>query len=503
MSEQRSGGQPPPEGTSGGALPAYPVRAGRRRRGPLLTGVAVAVAAVLGATTFALASSAGDPPADPEAAVEALFAAVEDRDVLGVLDSLAPAERASLQPFVEDLAEELKRLDVLSDDLELGSVDGFELDVRDLTLSSRELAEGIAVVSIDGGALSTTVRPEEVPLGDVVREWIGDAGGGLDEVTTTTDLVDGERVELVVVEDDGWHVSLGYTLAEAARVAAGAPLPDFGAGVAPAGADSPEGVVEAVVQAGTELDVERLIALLAPGEASALHDYAPLFLPEAEAAIAEVRAATSFDISVDDLQTEVERDGDVASVRITAFAVSGQIDGEPFSVSSDGECVHVSAAGIDEEQCPGDLGATAGPLPGLNEESALVVVEVDGVWYLSPVRTVTEGALAFLGILEPQDLRDPQAAVSRLLGGAGPFAPGMGLGAPELDGGAPDDAELEGWGAEVDGSDELEGFEDGGSGDRFAACAEAYAKVPAEASAEAWEQADADFDQCLEEAGAG
>jgi hypothetical protein len=435
----------------------------------------VGVAAVLGAATFALASSADEGAAGPEEAVEALFAAVEDRDVVGVLDSFAPGERAAFQPVVEDVVDELRRLEVLADDLELDGVAGFELDVRDLALSSRELADGIAVVTVEGGTMTTTVRPDEVPLGDFVRELLDGSAEGLDEATTTSDLIEGDPVELVVVDDDGWHVSLGYTLAEAARVAAGAPLPDFGAGVEPAGADSPEGAVEAMVAAAVALDLEAVIALLPPGAASALHDYAPLFLPDAEAAVAELRSSAEVDVTLDRLDTDVTRDGDDASVAVTGFAVSGSIGGEPFSASFDGECLSLDTGGDTVEQCVDDVEAGAGLADGaLGEGSGMVVVEVDGAWYLSPYRTVADAGLAVLALVEPGDLRDPEAFATRLFGGVNPFA--LGFATPGL-------------------------FGPGGEGaDPFAGCAAIYEDLAAEATDGEWAEAEAAFEACLEQA---
>ena len=47
--------------------------------------------------------------------------------------------------------------------------------------------------------------------------------------------------EIVVVDDDGWHVSVQHTVAEAARKAAGLAPPDFAAPLVPVGAESPRG----------------------------------------------------------------------------------------------------------------------------------------------------------------------------------------------------------------------------------------------------------------------
>ena len=94
-----------------------------------------------------------------------------------------------------------------------------------------------------------------------------------------------DTATLVTIKDgDGWHVSLWYSVAEAARKDAGKPAPEFGQGVEAKGADSPEAAVEELFASMGTLDVRRMIELTPPDEMAALHDYAPLFLDDAEAA---------------------------------------------------------------------------------------------------------------------------------------------------------------------------------------------------------------------------
>jgi hypothetical protein len=69
---------------------------------------------------------------------------------------------------------ELSRLEVLSEDVDLGSVSGVELEVEGLELESEELGEGVAVVRVVGGTITSTLDPEEVPIGDFVRDLMED-----------------------------------------------------------------------------------------------------------------------------------------------------------------------------------------------------------------------------------------------------------------------------------------------------------------------------------------
>ena len=463
----------------GTSLPPYAAGPARRRSGAFL-GVAVGTVLALGAGAFAVASLADDGHGSPEAAVEALFAAVEDRDVLGALDTMAPGEREVYQPFVEDAVGELQRLQVLSEDLDLGDVAGFEVDVEGLTLESEVLGDGIAVVRLTGGTITSSVDPRQVPVGSFVRELMDDPDSGvaLEPVTSTEDLAADEPVEIVVIDDGGWHVSLHYSIAEAARKEAGAPLPAFGAGVAPDGAASPEEAVRALVEASVDLDVRRAIALLPPGEMSALHDYAPLFLDDAEQAVADLRAESDFEVSIDALDMTSEVDDGVGHVTVTAFAASGRVDGEAFSVAYDGECLSVTAEGEVEEVCTDDPATGPGGLAAelADVELTVLTVERDGAWYVSPTRTLLEYGLVVLRALEPADLEDPAAFLEEGFG----LAPMLfGLGAVEEVGSS------EGAAVPTD--------------DPYAECGMIYEDLAPDATDEEWAAADDAVERCYDE----
>jgi hypothetical protein len=85
--------------------------------------LAVTVGAVIVALGFAVYNFAGASggASSPEAAVDQLFTAIDNEDVIGVVTALSPGEREVLKPGVEDLTAELQRLGVLSD-FDLGAV---------------------------------------------------------------------------------------------------------------------------------------------------------------------------------------------------------------------------------------------------------------------------------------------------------------------------------------------------------------------------------------------
>ena len=150
---------------------------GRPRRSRLLVGAAAAaVVAVGGAGIFAVANMSGSTvggAATPDELGVEFLSAVENEDVLGVIDVLVPGERDSLgQPFVE-LVSELQRLDVLAP-TDLSQISGIDIELSGETVQVRPTnvpdivnvdMRADVVVSIDGA---------ELPIGDLITDNMPD-----------------------------------------------------------------------------------------------------------------------------------------------------------------------------------------------------------------------------------------------------------------------------------------------------------------------------------------
>jgi hypothetical protein len=398
-------------------LPVYEEarRPNRRKR--------VAIAAAAGAGLLLLpfagyvAVSAGSDSGGaetPEAAVQALFDAIGDEDVLGVMDTVLPGERRSLGEPLQDIVDELGRLEILSDDLDLGDVPGLDLEFTDLELATDQVADGIAVVALTGGTVEGEVVLEELPLGDLLLD-LGFDGEQPSGTERASDPV-GDDVRIATVEEDGrWYVSLWFTVAEAARTEAGAPAPDPAQAIEPSGSESPDDVLDDLLAAASALDLEGVLAMLPPSEARALHVYAPLFLADAQAALDEARGTSGLSFAIEASEYEVDRDGDRATVIPTAFDLRVAADGEEITASVADGCATVEVAGEAEEACAGDPAdalADAGleDLPALSGLSDLdvgfEVVEEEGRWYLSPTATLLQPFVAVLQALDADAVED-------------------------------------------------------------------------------------------------
>jgi hypothetical protein len=425
-------GAPLPEPDLAGATIVDPVAPGelqRPRRSKLvLGGAVVAVLAVGAAGVFAVsrfngatAGGAGDPT---ELGTQ-LLTAIENEDVLGMVDVLAPGERDLFREPMIDMVNELVRLEVLAPEADLAKIAGVDIELDRETVTARQ-TNVPDIVNVDLSAEATsTVDGETVPIGDLITDNLdADAVAeirGTDE-TTTEEF----EVSLTAVEQDGrWYFSLFHTAAEELRGGI-EPEPDIPAeGIGADGADSPEAAVDSLLDRIESLDLAGMIRILNPGEAAALQRYAPLFLAEAEAALAEV----PIELEITDRQFRVEGDGDQRTVLIDGLTISGRVDEQgtdqdvEFEVSIEGTCTRAVFADETFEACAGD----AASMPEVDEflaeatdvrafvdalGRALADIEPiglelrshDGRWFVSPTATVTESVLAVLRALDRQEL---------------------------------------------------------------------------------------------------
>jgi hypothetical protein len=383
-----------------------------RRRVRAIVAATTAVAVLAGGIAFGVSRLASADGADsPEAAVRQFFDAITKRDMVGVLDALPPGERESLKEPLLELTSELKRLGVLSNTFELSSVSGLDLSIANLTLKTDDVRPDLAVVEITGGSLTTAVDMSKVPFGSLIDDIAFGGKRPTDTNTTTSDMAAGNNVRLATVKQGGgWHVSLWYSIAEAARKSSGLPIPALADAVAAIGTDTPDAAVKELVAAALNFDVRRIIELTPPDEARALHEYAPLFLDHAQQSAQKFKKDNAVSISLDKLETSVTGSGSTRQVAITAFAVSGSTAGGAFSVAHDGTCTTFTFPGNAKptKTCVTDakakldtlgLGALSS-LATLDKTLGITVVEVDGHWYVSPTRTSLE---LFVGMLRPLD----------------------------------------------------------------------------------------------------
>ncbi|MDG2113431.1 MAG: hypothetical protein P8N02_12550, partial [Actinomycetota bacterium] len=264
--------------------------------------VGLMIAALVGVMTLRSNTSASAGGDSPEDAVSSALEALSDEDIIGAAEMLLPTERRSLVEPMLQIVDELKRLEVLDPALGMSDLAGVDLDFTDVQYEVEELTEDLAYVRLVGGQTSAAFDPAALPLGRLVLDYAApeDLGEATHEITAIEASDDG----IAVVRRDGrWYVSLGYSIAEAGRRDADLPLPDPTQALAPRGAISAEGAVESMLRAAVDLDVRRVLELLSPDETEAVHDYASLFLPQAEAEAGRTRKQ----MKLDEISVELNR----------------------------------------------------------------------------------------------------------------------------------------------------------------------------------------------------
>lgn len=294
----------------------------RRRAAGIGATIAVLIGGV-GISTVAFQGASNPGGADsPEEAVEEFADALEREDVLGMIDVALPEEVSALRAIFEDATREVERVGILDESFSLDAVAGIDVAIPGLTLTTENLASDLAVVTATGGIVNTTFDPALFPLGSIVREVVGD------ELAVNQQSVQlsepGRTVMLATVARDGrWYVSLGFTLAEYARLAAGVDFPPPTT-IERAGVESPEAAALTFYERLAALDLEGALATMAPGEGDALLRYSPLFIPQAEAAI-EGGRADGLTVSISGLEFETSRSGARRTLVPVTFVVEGTV----------------------------------------------------------------------------------------------------------------------------------------------------------------------------------
>ncbi len=325
--------------------------------------VAVALVALVAGLAFAgftFASSSGGA-ATPELAVERFFAAIAAGDPVGVVETLAPAERAALQGPSADILGHLGRAGLLPS---AGSVPGRGVTVTVDAIGLRRAGQDGTAIAVD--VVAGRLQADLTGVGDDAK-LAASAGLGLDlsEPLRRDFALDPARI--VTVQDQGrWYVSALGSLAprgssitnrDPGAATAEDAVRDLLAGLA---ADDQDAVRARIVQeAGGPivLGADALFPFRQPGRPSIGRTITIRQLELTSEGDDEIRRVRVTRL-VAELVTDVHR------AEITAadgcFTVVYRFDGEdPFAT------YRTCAGGVSEVRIP--LGQASGLLAGLDQ----------------------------------------------------------------------------------------------------------------------------------------
>lgn len=412
---------PPPTGYGPTADPgdAQPP-AGGRSRGKVVA-LVVGVAALVAAGVFAATRLGGDEAAggaeSPEAVGAGFLQAIEDEDVLGMIDLLLPGERETLRGPATELVDELRRLGVLSDEASLSEVGGVDLRIEDEEITVEPTnVDDIANVRMSGTTVGS-VNGEDLPIGDLITDNFPELDPSeIDEDEASEAF---EDVQVTAVRKDGrWYLSAFYTAAEGARTLMatdGDEVEIPTEGLTPTGGDSPEDAFDAFLDGIEGLDLTAIMASLNPNEFEALQRYAPLFVEEGQDELDQAEVA----ISLDEADYETSVDGDTATIDLTYLSGELTAEGESASFTWEGGCLTLEIpdeepvnscevlAETSETEIPPefeDIARTITDAFADYDNPGIVMKRVDDIWYLSPMATSAEQFLAFVQALDRDEI---------------------------------------------------------------------------------------------------
>jgi hypothetical protein len=292
---------------------------GRGRR----AGLIAAVAALIGAggfTTYSFLGASNDGgAATPEEAVTTFVSAMEQEDVLGMIDVTLPEEVSALRAAIDSVSADAKRVGLLGDDFDTGRVQGIDVSVNDLGLDTNFLEGGLAVVTAKSGTISASFHPQNFSFGAKLRELVGNGDRVSTAEANLANLT--SPVAVMTVERDGrWYVSVEYTLAEFIRQSNGWEVPGP-VSRAPVGFDSPEAAATGFYDRLAALDLQSAIDTFAPGE-DAMAWLAQSWMTDAQATMERARA-NGWSVAISGLTYEIIGEGAQLTMQPTTFSAQG------------------------------------------------------------------------------------------------------------------------------------------------------------------------------------
>jgi hypothetical protein len=404
-----------------------PPQPSHSNRGKLIASVAAVVVLAGGgtATYLALSSSERSGASSPTAAVQNVVTDLQQSDLLGVLDDLAPGERDALANAARSDIDSLKNLGVLSPDASGSSISGVSVRTSGITYGRAvPINDHVEVVPITGGSVDVSVDAAKLPF---TQQILSTMTGGQHRFSRHAQIPRGVRIATEKV-DGRWYTSLFYTIADSA---AHHRIPTPADEIPARGAATPEDAVLSFVRAAMRRDYRGVIELISPDELGALHDYGGMLGRN----ISVVPPMSSGSIALKSLQ--LSRQDISGGVRLTPSKIVLSKGGRNLTISRGGNCVTISAGGQTKRYCAADIidkiaaaiprvTCSVSPFPGgcsgsghnlkPAQKTALThlvngllslgvdTAESNGKWYVTPIRTYADISSTVLGSLQGHDL---------------------------------------------------------------------------------------------------
>jgi hypothetical protein len=369
------------------------------------------------------ASSSSGGAASPRKAIESIVSDLNNDDLVGVLDDLAPGERKAIaQPFL-DTVDELKRGNVLRSDTNLNKVGGVDITAGGLTFADKTITinDHVQIVQLTGGTLHLRANASQLPFTSDFLKTVAPNGLPSNNVSESLDIGSvvretGKPVRIAAQKVGGkWYPSLLYSIADNATTASGLSAPSASDRIPAVGASSADAAVRSFVEALLAGQVQRAAQLLSPDELGVIHDYGKLITDRAHysAVGVTIKNLTFSDTPI--------KGGTRVTLKDLDLTTS---DGNEVHLTIDGTCLSVTVGGDQKKICVSEgvdqierlLGETGGKQLTAEERTALEHVltsitkvgidasQTSGSWYVNPIRSYSELTTSVLSTLQGRDL---------------------------------------------------------------------------------------------------
>ncbi|MEP6980867.1 MAG: hypothetical protein ABJA16_08920 [Nakamurella sp.] len=407
----------------------------RKNKGVLITAMAVVVALVagLGVWFFAIRNSGGGGQATPEAAAAQLFADVDNGDLIGLTDTFDPVEARFVNDFATDVIDQFKRLGLVTQDATVDNATGTNISIKGITFddaAEEKPLPDLTIVKLTGGTLTINPSVNTGTQTDLYRQLVDaiSAKASTADIpmtsTTAPTVIDiaqvirddnnGEPIRISTVRrDDNWYPSLFYTAADYWAQDAGIGAVTSGDAIVGKGAGSPAEAVDGMIQAVIAQDATSVIELLPPDEMAAVHTYGKKIVD------AIGTGSSAADVTVDAQWNESDVTGgkllSIKTLSFTSGSDSGSIaidqSAGSVTVTTGSDTQTFNADSIAELIGTGQLADVHPNMPDFVQRMlkaalglGVVTTEVDGSWYVSPLRSYSGIFTTLFGGMEQRDI---------------------------------------------------------------------------------------------------
>ncbi|MGW6931725.1 flagellar basal body protein FliL [Lentzea sp. NPDC054927] len=397
----------------------------KKRTGLVITAVVAVLLLIGGGVTF-FALKKSDPAANagqdtPAVAAKNLIEQLGSGDVVGIMASLAPAEAALSKDYMDSMTKEMKRLEILKPEADPNKMSGVEFKSENIKFDeakAEKINDHLTINKLVEGKITVTSDISKVPLTDKLMDAIGDKVSLTKSETKTWDITAevqkrGTPIGIASIKvGDKWYPSAFYTIANVGLEEEKLKWPQQG--FAPQGAGSAEDAAKELVNAALDGDLKKVISLLPPDEAGVLQDLGPLLLEQAGTVKPTGAKLNALETDVKDV---------TGGKQVTVKKLSVTAEGETVTITRDGDCYAADVPGQGSQKlCADDItqllqqqGKSKIPTAAvevigrvaasvMKTGVGVVSTEVDGKWYVSPIRSYYELALTVFRGFEPKDV---------------------------------------------------------------------------------------------------